>query len=136
MTEPRIIDLTREPAVVAMATGDGRRAVTQALEQAGMHVDVTEDRGQPLLSQIRAAPPRLLVVELSRLGEAGLVGLASLARALPSTAVVLLLPGGIGGPAAEVLGLSGVVEETDVPAVRAVARALVGPGSRPRTQPG
>lgn len=109
MTEPRIIDLTREPAVVAMATGDGRLAIGQTLERVGMHVAVTEDRGRPLPAQVRDAPPRLLVGELSRLGEAGLVGLASLARARPRTAIVLLLPGGIGGPAADVLGLSAVV---------------------------
>lgn len=126
MRPRRTIDLIRPSALVAVGPGDVGSAVVRALEGLGMHVEWTPARGRPFLREARSFAPRIVVVELSRLGEPGLVGLSHLARSLADTGVVLLLPGGLGGPTAEALGLAAVLQEDDVRGLRAVAATCLG----------
>ena len=132
-----IIDLQeRTPprrALVAMAAGPPRDAVVAVLARLGAAVVATADRGDPLLRILEERMDDLVVVELSRLGSAGLAGLVRTAGRLPTTGVVLLLPGGLGGPSSASLGIAAVLDESDVVGLRTVAADVLADA---RTQPG
>lgn len=115
----------RATALVAMGPGQPRDAVEAVLDGLGAEVATTEVRGQRLLATIAERRLVVVVVELSRLGEAGLRGLSRTARQCPGVCIVLLLPGGLGGPAASTLGIAGVLVETDVAGLRALAGVAV-----------
>lgn len=112
----------RPAALVAVADGTEARATLAMLAEERYDVERTAARGQDLVARVEVGRQALVVVELSRLGEVGLRGLADIARAQRHGATVLLLPGGLEGPSAAHLGVEAVLEERDVAGLRGVAR--------------
>lgn len=112
-------------ALVAMEPGHSRDAVVAVLVGIGAEVATTEVRGRGLLETLVHRHLDVLVVELSRLGEVGLRGLAETARRCPQVVTVLLLPGGLGGPGAASLGIAGVLVESDLAGLRDLLGAAV-----------
>lgn len=96
------------------------------LAREGFEVQRTALRGQGLVDFAVGGIHALVVVELSRLGEVGLRGLAAMSRQRLPRATVLLLPGGLAGPTAADLGIEAVLEERDVAGLREVARTWSG----------